>query len=52
MLNNDIRNASAPLPPAAPLCIIADACLSRAAQQSPASFREQDWYRSAQTQRN
>jgi hypothetical protein len=51
LLNNDIRNASSPLPPAAPICIIADACLARSTAQSPSSFREQEWFRSSQTQR-
>jgi hypothetical protein len=42
LLNNDIPNATAPLPAAAPICIIPDACLARAAEQPPASFRDEE----------
>ena len=51
LLNNDIPNATAPLPAAAPICIIPDACLARAAEQPPTSFRDEEWFRSSQTQR-
>jgi hypothetical protein len=51
MLNNDIRNASAALPAATSICIIPDACLARTTLHSTPSFRDQQWFRSSQTQR-
>ena len=51
LLNNDIPNATAPLPPFTPICIIPNACLAHAAQQAPTSFRDEGWFRTAQTQR-
>jgi hypothetical protein len=51
LLNNDIPNATATIPPDTPLCLIPDACLARAAQPAAQSFRDQDWFRSAHTQR-
>jgi hypothetical protein len=51
LLNNDIPNATATIPPDASVCLIPDACLARAAQPVAHSFRDQDWFRSAHTQR-
>jgi hypothetical protein len=51
LLNNDIPNATATISPDASVCLIPDACLARAAQPAAQSFRDQDWFRSAHTQR-
>ncbi len=51
MLNNDIRNASVAVPATTTVCIVPDACLARTALPAAASFRDQDWFRTSQTQR-
>jgi hypothetical protein len=51
LLNNDMNNISAPLPPAASICVAPDSCLASTARESAASFRDQEWFRSSQTQR-
>ncbi len=51
LLNNDIRNASLPVPPSTSVCVVPDPCRARSLQQPSASFRDQDWFRSAQTLR-
>ena len=51
LLNNDIRNASVPVPPHTSICVVPDPCRARPLQQPAASFRDQDWFRSSQTLR-
>jgi hypothetical protein len=39
------------VPATTTVCIVPDACLARTALAAAAAFRDQDWFRTSQTQR-